>query len=91
MPQGLHRAFDLSLFWDYRVILLNGFAVNVLVFVIGLSSGDIWNGSGQVQHRYRTGSLSVPSRLSEIITGVVGLDDRPAARPQFRRRSAFGG
>jgi membrane associated rhomboid family serine protease len=24
-------------------------ALNVLVFVIGLSSGDIWNGSGQVQ------------------------------------------
>ncbi len=47
-------------------------------------------GSGQVQHRYRTGSLSVPSRLSEIITGVFGLDDRPAARPQFLRSPASG-
>jgi kumamolisin len=48
------------------------------------------DGSGHVQHRYRTGSLSVPARLSGIITAVVGLDDRPAARPQFRRPPAYG-
>ncbi|TVZ06138.1 peptidase S53 [Trebonia kvetii] len=48
------------------------------------------DGSGHVQHRYRTGSLSVPAQLSGIITAVVGLDDRPAARPQFRRPPAFG-
>jgi kumamolisin len=48
------------------------------------------DGSGNVQHRYRTGSLSVPTRLSGIITAVLGLDDRPQARPQFRRAPAFG-
>ena len=48
------------------------------------------DGSGHVQHRYRTGGLSVPARLHGIITAVVGLDDRPAARPQFRRPPAFG-
>ncbi len=48
------------------------------------------DGSGDVQHRYRTGSLSVPGRLSGIITAVLGLDDRPQARPQFRRAPAFG-
>lgn len=48
------------------------------------------DGSGDVQHRYRTGSLSVPARLSGIITAVLGLDDRPQARPQFRRGGAFG-
>lgn len=48
------------------------------------------DGSGDVQHRYRTGSLSVPARLSGIITAVLGLDDRPQARPQFRRGPAFG-
>jgi kumamolisin len=48
-------------------------------------------GGGHVQHRYRTGSLSVPARLHGIITAVLGLDDRPAARPQFRRPPAFGG
>lgn len=43
MSEGLRQAFDLSLFWDYRVILLHGFAVNVLVFlcaaVLALSAG----------------------------------------------------
>jgi kumamolisin len=48
------------------------------------------DGSGDVQHRYRTGSLSVPAQLSGIITAVLGLDDRPQARPQFRRGPSFG-
>ncbi|HEY7275765.1 MAG TPA: S53 family peptidase [Trebonia sp.] len=48
------------------------------------------DGSGHVQHRYRTGSLSVPARLSGIVTAVLGLDDRPQARAQFRRGPAFG-
>jgi kumamolisin len=48
------------------------------------------DGSGDVQHRYRTGPLSVPAQLSGIITAVLGLDDRPQARPQFRRGPSFG-
>jgi kumamolisin len=48
------------------------------------------DGSGNVAHRYRTGSLSVPAQLSGIITAVLGLDDRPAARPQFRRAPSSG-
>lgn len=48
------------------------------------------DGSGDVQHRYRTGSLSVPARLSGVITAVLGLDDRPQARAQFRRGPAAG-
>jgi kumamolisin len=48
------------------------------------------DGSGNVQHRYRTGSLSVPARLTGVITAVLGLDDRPQARAQFRRGPSFG-
>lgn len=48
------------------------------------------DGSGDVSHRYRTGSLKVPAQLSGIITAVLGLDDRPVARPQFRRGPASG-
>jgi kumamolisin len=48
------------------------------------------DGSGDVQHRYRTGSLSVPARLAGIVTAVLGLDDRPQATPQFRRGRALG-
>lgn len=48
------------------------------------------DGSGDVQHRYRTGGLSVPARLDGIVTAVLGLDDRPQAHPQFRRPPATG-
>ncbi|HLH84813.1 MAG TPA: S53 family peptidase [Trebonia sp.] len=46
------------------------------------------DGSGPVTHRYRSGGLSVPAELSGIVTAVLGLDDRPQARPQFRRQGA---
>ncbi len=48
------------------------------------------DGSGDVEHRYRTGGLSVPARLGGIVTAVLGLDNRPQARPQFRRPPAAG-
>jgi len=46
------------------------------------------DGSGEVTHRARTGGLSVPAELDGIIVAVLGLDDRPAARPHFRRLPA---
>ena len=46
------------------------------------------DGSGEVTHRYRSGGLSVPADLAGIVTAVLGLDDRPVARPQFRRLTA---
>jgi len=33
MSEGLKQALDLSLFWDYRAILLHGLVANALVFV----------------------------------------------------------
>jgi kumamolisin len=41
-------------------------------------------GQGQVEHRYREGSLRIPAELAGIVLAVLGLDDRPQARPQFR-------
>jgi kumamolisin len=42
-------------------------------------------GSGdRVEHRYRTGTLQVPAELGEVVTAVIGLDDRPQARAQSR-------
>ncbi len=43
------------------------------------------DGTGSVVHRYRSGGLSVPAELDGIVMAVLGLDDRPVARPQFRR------
>ncbi len=40
-------------------------------------------GSDQ-SYRGRTGGLTVPSELGEIVTGVFGIDDRPQARARIR-------
>jgi kumamolisin len=37
--------------------------------------------------RTRSGSLSVPAEMREIVAGVFGLDERPQARTHFRRRT----
>ena len=43
MSTGLRQAFDLSLFWEYRAVLLQGLIANALVFlcaaVLALSAG----------------------------------------------------
>jgi kumamolisin len=55
-----------------------------------LASTEHPDGSGLVTHRYRSGGLSVPAQLDGVVTAVLGLDDRPAARPQFRPADAVG-
>jgi kumamolisin len=40
--------------------------------------------SGTVTHRYRTGGLLIPAELDGIVVAVLGLDNRPQARPQIR-------
>jgi len=36
------------------------------------------------QFRGRTGCVTIPEELAEVVTAVLGLDDRPQARPHFR-------
>ena len=45
---------------------------------------------GRAEHRYREGSLRIPAQLAGIVLAVLGLDDRPQARPQFRIAPAAG-
>ena len=45
-------------------------------------------GHGTVTHRYREGPLFVPAPLDGVVLAVLGLDDRPQARPHFRARDA---
>ncbi|HTJ27798.1 MAG TPA: S53 family peptidase [Candidatus Limnocylindria bacterium] len=40
---------------------------------------------GDAQFRGRTGALTVPAALAPAIVAVLGLDERPQARTQFRR------
>ncbi|MDE1181111.1 S53 family peptidase [Paraburkholderia sp.] len=41
------------------------------------------------RYRGRSGSISVPDDLHEVVTAVLGLDNRPPARPHFRIRPPF--
>ena len=41
---------------------------------------------GHLSYRGRIGSVSVPQELSEIVVGVLGFDNRPVAKPHYRRR-----
>jgi kumamolisin len=41
---------------------------------------------GDLSYRGRVGLVSVPRELSEIVVGVHGFDNRPVAKPHYRRR-----
>jgi kumamolisin len=42
------------------------------------------------QFRGRTGPITVPTEIADIVTAVLGLDNRPQARPHFRLRRGTG-
>jgi kumamolisin len=46
---------------------------------------------GRRIYRGRTGAIHLPPRLDGLVDGVFGLDNRPAAKPHFRRRQGLGG
>jgi kumamolisin len=54
--------------------------------VFGTSLQAVTSGTGgsRAEHRHRTGGLSIPAALAGVVTAVLGLDDRPQARAQFR-------
>lgn len=45
-------------------------------------------GGSTVEHRHRTGELSVPAELAGRVVAVLGLDDRPQSRAQSRIAAA---
>ena len=51
---------------------------------LSLVSSEHPDGGGQVIHRYRIGPLHIPAELDGVVTAVLGLDDRPQARPCLR-------
>ena len=44
---------------------------------------------GNLSYRGRVGSVSVPREISEIVVGVHGFDNRPVAKPHYRRREKW--
>jgi kumamolisin len=66
-----------------RSIVLRGTAAAMQkAFSVTLQSVETTSGT----FRQRTGDVHVPPALARIVTGVFGLDDRPQAKPHFRRR-----
>jgi kumamolisin len=39
---------------------------------------------GRIEHRHRSGGLSVPGAISGVVTAILGLDDRPQTVPRFQ-------
>jgi kumamolisin len=50
-------------------------------------------GGADITHRHREGGLRLPAELDGVVTAVLGLDDRPQARPHLRLapKAAQGG
>ncbi|HEX4402160.1 MAG TPA: S53 family peptidase [Galbitalea sp.] len=70
-----------------RRVRVSGTVANIgRVFGTSVSAGTAQ--AGTATHRIRTGGLSIPAQLDGIITAVLGIDDRPQARAQFRVSAA---
>jgi kumamolisin len=68
-----------------RTIILSGTVAQCeAAFGVELEDYEFEGGS----YRGRTGPLHVPDELAGIVEAVLGLDNRPVARPHFRMRGA---
>ncbi len=72
-----------------RRIRISGTVATVSrVFGTSLTSAKSGDGTTAVAHRRRSGGLSIPRQLDGIVIAVLGIDDRPQARAQFRLAAA---
>ncbi len=71
-----------------RTVVLSGTvsAMNA-AFAVELKQFEYANGT----YRGRTGPVHIPAALKETIEGVFGLDNRPQAKPHFRRHKGGSG
>ena len=71
-----------------RTVILRGTVAQLsLAFGVELHQYD----HAQGRFRQRTGPIYIPTELEAVITGVFGLDNRPQAKPHFRRRMSSSG
>jgi kumamolisin len=66
-----------------RTVILSG-TVAAMNAAFGVTLKEYEHPAGR--YRGRTGAIELPPDLSEIVEGVFGLDNRPQAKPHFRRR-----
>jgi kumamolisin len=71
-----------------RTVILSGtVAAMNQAFGVELKQYEHPNGS----YRGRTGTVQLPVELQDVVEGVFGLDNRPQAKPHFRRRRGVAG
>jgi kumamolisin len=66
-----------------RTVMLGG-TVGAFSKAFG-TQANLYSFNGR-KYRCRTGALIIPAELNGVIEGVFGLDNRPQAKPHFRRR-----
>ncbi|MGB8729924.1 MAG: S53 family peptidase [Candidatus Sulfotelmatobacter sp.] len=66
-----------------RTVILSG-TVTAVNQAFGVELKEYEHPGGR--YRGRTGSVHIPADLQDVIEGVFGLDNRPQAKPHFRRR-----
>jgi kumamolisin len=71
-----------------RTVILSG-TVTAMNQAFGVELKEYQHASGK--YRGRTGAVHVPAELRDVIEGVFGLDNRPQAKPHFRRRHGRAG
>ena len=71
-----------------RTVILSG-TVTAMNHAFGVELKQYDHPSGQ--YRGRTGAIQLPAELQDVVEGVFGLDNRPQAKPHFRRRRGAGG
>jgi kumamolisin len=71
-----------------RTVILTG-TVAAMDQAFGVQLKEYQHPSGN--YRGRTGAVHIPSELQDVIEGVFGLDNRPQAKPHFRRRRGQAG
>ena len=66
-----------------RTVILSG-TVTAVNEAFGVELKEYDQPSGR--YRGRTGVIHLPAELHDVVEGVFGLDNRPQAKPHFRRR-----
>src|ERR1700733_6554832 len=70
-----------------RTVIISG-TVAAMNEAFGVELKEYEHPSGR--YRGRTGPIHLPAELQDVVEGVFGLDNRPQAKPHFRRRGRGG-
>jgi kumamolisin len=71
-----------------RSVILSG-TVAAMNKAFGVELKEYLHPGGR--YRGRTGAIHLPAELHDVVEGVFGLDNRPQAKPHFRRRQGRAG